>query len=458
LDYIGIDQTVRTDNPMDAILYWNQVALDAAREDFASPDSTTAPSPEQPGPTYCSRALAIVHLAMYDAYIGVRGGPNTYLTYTSTPGTTDLEAAQAAVAAAACLTLISQFPRQKATFLTRHQEFVAQLPDNDPKISKGLAWGHLVANEMLADRVGDGSEVSNDLYAPSAEPYRHRPDPLNPGQGFLGPNWGDVTPFGFKDLQVSLTPLPDPLTTAGLYLVDFDAVKTLGIKQGSTRTPDNTATGIFWAYDGARNIGLPPRLYNQVVRAIVEAKGGVTETENATLFAMVNVAMADAGIQAWHEKYRHNLWRPVVGIREAEPGWGPTGKGAQGSGDPYWEPLGAPRTNFTGAPAAFTPGFPAYPSGHATFGTAALLVAKKYLQLTNTFTFGFVSDEFNGISVGEQGVRPHHKRTMTIDDAIEDNILSRVYLGVHWEFDGRAGETLGTEIANAIVSSFPSKV
>jgi hypothetical protein len=444
----------------DSILFWNQVALDALKADFSFPDPPTKDtSPQQPGPTYAARALAIVHLAMYDAYMGVRDPSKTYLPYgAQSAGTTDLQAAQAAVAAAACITLIALFDRQKASFLKKHNDFVAMLPDSDPKIAKGLAWGHLVGRAMLAARKNDGSEASNDLYAPSAEPYRHRGDPMSPPGGVLGPQWGDVKGFGVENLHASITPLPVPTTLAD-YDADFAEVAAKGKRVGSTRTADETTIGLFWAYDGARNIGVPPRLYNQVVRDIVAKKGGVTETQNARLFAMVNVAMADAGTQAWHEKYKHNLWRPVIGIREADAGWGPTGKGDSRPatvGDPYWEPLGAPRTNSSGQ-AAFTPPFPAYPSGHATFGTAAFRVAQAELGLPGNFAFESVSDELNGESVGASGVRPRLKRALTIDSAVEENILSRVYLGVHWKFDGRKGALIGQELATKIGAAFPAK-
>ena len=441
----------------DSILFWNQVALDASKADFSSPTPADDPAPQQPGPTYSSRALAIVHLAMYDAYAAITGSA-TYLTYGTVPGISTLPAAQAAVAAAACLTLVAMFSRQKDFFLKKHGDFLAALGATDPEVEKGLAWGKLVANQMLDSRKNDGSEASNDQYAPSAMPYRHRPDPLNPAQGFLGPLWGKVTPFGVNNLNSVITALPAPPASAALYATNFNQVKTLGQEQGSTRTPAQTTTGLFWAYDGARNIGLPPRLYNQVIRAIAMTFGS-TEAQNAKLFAMVNAGMADAGIQAWYEKYKHNFWRPVVGIRESDAGWGPTGIGDSNAttiGDSYWKPLGAPRTNRTGAPS-FTPGFPAYPSGHATFGTTALRLAERALALPAAFTFNFVSDEFNGENAGAAGIRPVHKRTMTIAQAIEDNLASRVFLGVHWRFDGDTGRQIGEDIAMRIATAFPAK-
>ena len=105
--------------------------------------------------------------------------------------------------------------------------------------------------------------------------------------------------------------------------------------------------------------------------------------QNARLFALVNAAMGDAGVLAWDEKYRWDLWRPVVGVREHEPSMG--SGGAAGSVldadcDPGWLPLGAPRTNEPGRPD-FTPPFPAYPSGHATFGAAALESVRRFYKV-----------------------------------------------------------------------------
>jgi Vanadium chloroperoxidase N-terminal domain/PAP2 superfamily len=444
---------------IDAILHWNQIALDATKTDFSTSDPSVNPSPEQGGPTRTSRALAIVHLAMYDAYVGIKGGATKYLSYATgeTPGTSDLQAAQAAVATAASLTLLSLYSKQKDTFLKEHTKFVAMLPDHDPKIAKGLAWGTLVAEKMLAARKGDGSDVSDAFYAPSTEPGRHRPDPLNPTQSFLGPLWGKVKPFGISNLTTQVPGIAPPALTSQQYTDDYNQVSQMGKDQGGTRTTRQTTRGIFWAYDGARNIGVPPRLYNQVVRAIA-IKHGAAEALNAKLFAMLNVAMADAGIQAWYEKYTYNVWRPVVGIREADPGWGPTGLGdgnAATLGDPYWVPLGAPPTNQP-ARVPFTPNFPAYPSGHATFGTAALRIAALALGLPDTFEFTLVSDELDGTAAGANGVRTRYANQMTIAEAIEENVLSRVYLGVHWLFDGREGERNGQLIATKIASAFPA--
>jgi len=187
--------------------------------------------------------------------------------------------------------------------------------------------------------------------------------------------------------------------------------------------------------------------------------------------------MGDAGILAWDQKYVHDLWRPVVAIREHDPSLGPTATGnnvLSQDADPFWLPLGAPNTNSTGK--NFTPPFPAYPSGHATFGAAALHITRRFYGVnsrSNDTLFDgitFVSDEFNGINRDNKGtVRPKHVRSFPggLWQMIIENGLSRVFLGVHWVFDAFAtdgtdnpdlgqnigGIPLGLQIADDIYDS-----
>ena len=440
---------------MDSILTWNEVALDVQRRDF-SPDEKGEVRPQQPGPTRTSRALAIVHMAMFDAFVPLQS--QRFGVYTAPDDGQGLGGRRAAVATAATLTLIALFDRQRDLILSKHQEYLATLLAPSEVVNRGVAWGRQVAETTLRSRDGDGSERSALLYAPSPEPGQHRVDPQNPGQSFLDPHWGGVLPFGVANLTSVIPAGPPPALGSATYAAHFNEVKAKGAASGSTRSPDETVQGVFWAYDGARGLGVPPRLYNQAVRAI-SMKRESSEADNARLFALVNMAMADAGIQAWHEKYLYNLWRPVVGIREADLGFGPTGGGDNNlstAGDPCWLPYGSPRSNQPGE-VSFTPGFPAYPSGHATFGTAAFRVAERVLNLPAGFTFEFVSDELNGVTTDnrDQAVRPRHSRTLTIESAIRENLESRVFLGVHWRFDGDRGKAIGEEIADRLVPPTP---
>jgi vanadium chloroperoxidase len=237
------------------------------------------------------------------------------------------------------------------------------------------------------------------------------------------------------------------------------------------RTINQTVVGIFWGYDGSISLGTPPRLYNQIVRKIAIGRNN-TEAKNARLFALVNVAMADAGILAWDQKYIHNFWRPVVGIREHDTSMGlalTADNDLNLDCDSSWLPLGAQATNalngeyvtqkthhyyphnqaVMGIIKNFTPNFPAYPSGHATFGAAAFHITRRFYGVPLGDTNGdnlfddldFVSDEFNGVNQDNDGtVRPRHLRNFPrgLWQMIVENGRSRVDLGVHWVFDAFA--------------------
>lgn len=441
---------------MDAILYWNEVALEANRV------SHTNGKNEQTGPTLSSRALAIVHLAMYDALAGVMGnsaGLPPYLTGLTVPAAGS--SVDAAVAAAAHATLSKLFPSQKAFFDTKHVHAGLQQ-------GTGLAAGHhfglMVAQKILDDRKDD-PDASDDGHAASIARGAHRPDPDNQGQGYHAPFYGAKSKlFAIAGSRPTLAPPPRPGDVA--YASALKEVRGKGVAPelmgtvatGSRRTVDETLIGLFWGYDGAVGLGTPPRLYNQIVREIVMNRSPQnTLGEKARLFALVNVAMADAGILAWEQKYLHDLWRPIVGICEHDPSMGPTGTGNNNINndcDPLWLPLGAPKTNSTTMEKNFTPPFPAYPSGHATFGAAALHITRIFYgipigdrandNLFNSLTF--VSDELNGVNKDNKGrVRPKHVRNFPggLWKMIEENGRSRVYLGVHWVFDAFAVDNNG---------------
>jgi len=186
---------------------------------------------------------------------------------------------------------------------------------------------------------------------------------------------------------------------------------------------------------------------------IAEKMGTDNEVaELARLLALVNVAMADAGIAIWESKFYYQYWRPVTGIREADERTGPSGLGDGNpgtAGDPKYSPLGAPASNLTGP--NFTPPFPAYPSGHAGFGGALFEMLRNFYH-TDRIRFSFVSDEFNGVTRDNAGtVRPLiERRFASLSQAEEENGQSRIYLGIHWAFDKTEGIAQGRRIADYV--------
>lgn len=451
---------------MDVVLFWNEVAQEANRLDHTGPAAAT----NQRGPTRSSRALAMVHLAIHDAYFGSVASPayapwhpaNLLASSLTTTGVS------LAVSAAAHRMLVELYPSQRALF-DRALRGVGVVPGVNLVAEN---FGEQVAANILLARAGDGSATSEVGGINTVAKWAHRPDPCNPNQGLLGPNYGAVQHFVLASVQAQAAP---PLPGSAGYAAAFAEVKAKGVVQGGTRTPDETAAGIFWAYDGASQLGTPPRLYNQILVKVANNKGN-SVAQNARLFALVNVAMAEAGIDAWYWKYTYDLWRPVVGIREHGDSLGPAGTPGPDVGadsDPFWKPLGAPRTNEVGA-HAFTPPFPAYPSGHATFGGAAFETIRLFYGFApgvmDNLSFDLVSDELNGASLDSDGsVRTRHLRKFdNLVDAMFENGLSRVYLGVHWRFDATTamnaadlltsadnvgGIPLGRAIASAVFAS-----
>jgi len=222
----------------------------------------------------------------------------------------------------------------------------------------------------------------------------------------------------------------------------------------TVRTEDQTIAGIYWAYDGTPSLCAPPRLYNQIAVTIADRMGSDT-VGLARLLALANVAMADAGIAIWESKYYYQFWRPVTGIREADPGTGPTDAGDGNPatvGDPTFMPLGAPASNLAGP--NFTPPFPAYPSGHAGFG-AALFQTLRTFYGTDDIAFTFVSDEFDGVTQDNGGnVRPLLPRSFSsLSEAEEENGQSRIYLGIHWAFDKTEGIAQGRRVADYVFAN-----
>jgi hypothetical protein len=443
-----------------SILSINKLALDLVARDFSD-----GHIPNNGGPTKTSRALAIIHLAARDAYAKVTSAYAPRLAGLPNPpaglGTDDLTGAAAVLGAGI----------RAASVL--YPDFISFINDQSVVLTTGanpiaVFYGCEVAEKWLASRQNDGSSLPQTDSMYSSDPGHYRPDPVSKSPA-LGRTWGQLPPFVLGNVAADAPLGPPPGLTTPQYAKAFDDVFVNGRDDITRRLPEfqeHAAIGIFWGYDGSNKLGTPPRLYNQVVTATDEFKN-LAHKDQVNVLAAINAAMADAGIAAWYWKYVYDFWRPVAAIREAEAGFGPTGKSdgnthRKQTGDPFWLPLGAPRSNpipplAAGAPGDnFTPNFPAYPSGHATFGTACFetfagLVSKK----TKDITLKFVSDEFNGSTTDNEGIlRPRWQQTFSLKTAIEQNKVSRIYLGVHWIFDATGGEEVGHAVAMKTVATF----
>jgi PAP2 superfamily len=371
----------------DIVTRWNTAALDAIRA------GRTAPP-------IASRSLAILHVSIYDA---VNGIARTHEPYVVQSGVAASASREAAASAAAHEALVNLFPAAASGFDALHAATLADIPDGSQKTAS-IVWGEFVANQILAPRANDGSDA---IVLPPGGSGPGVWVPTPPAfLPYLLPQWGFVTPFAMSSSSQFRPPGP-PSLDSQQYADDYDEVKELGAAVGSTRTEEQTEIALFWA-DGA-GTETPPGHWNSIAQIIAAAQGNTLE-ENARLFALLNIAMADAAICAWDAKYTFHFWRPVTAINFAEP-------------ELNW-------TSFI-----VTPPFPDYVSGHSTFsGAAATVVPLFYGTEDLPFTIG--SDFLPGV----------YRSFPTCLDAAEEAAVSRLYGGIHFRSANEDGLQAGISI------------
>jgi PAP2 superfamily len=450
----------RTSGTLDRLLAWNEVMNDANALDH-TPSSGFAG--DQQGPTRNARAFAIVSIAVFDAVNSFDRRFNSYSTIAAAPRNASQDAA---IAQAAFTTLNALHPRQSVRLAQIFSSDISSIRGSAASIAAGRAVGLAAANAILADRATDGAGPAgtstvvpfgaggavgdgtvdvrgNGINSGQTAAPNWTPDPVGLPRGVaLGSNWGSLRPFVLTTgNQFRIPNYPTP--GSARFTRAFNDVAAEGADPsvpGSTNSASDQFIGNYWGYDGAALLGTPPRLYNQITVKIANGEGLRRVDEYARLLALVNTTMGDSGIAAWDSKYFHNYWRPVTGVRRgAEDGDPAT------TGNPTWRPFGASVINASVA-EAFTPPFPAYPSGHATFGAA---MAQSIASIFgNNTRFTFVSDEYNGTGVDPKGdPRPLVPvRYRTLLEAQQENGRSRIFNGVHWEPDDTEGQVLGTNI------------
>src|SRR5204862_8335459 len=216
-------------------------------------------------------------------------------------------------------------------------------------------------------------------------------------------------------------PAPPPALTSAEYAAAFNEVKDLGRVDSTTRTAEQTQIAKFW------NDGLGTAFafgyWNKIAQSVATEQG-LSLGSDARLFALLNVATADAIISCWDAKYAYNLWRPVTAIRAADTDGNP-----DTAPDASWTPL------------ITTPNFPSYTSAHSTVSAAAAGV------LTTLF-----GDDYQ-FTVGAESV-PYTRSFTSFGAAAAEAGQSRVYGGIHYSFDSATGLAVGAEVANYVIGNF----
>ncbi|MCM0675873.1 phosphatase PAP2 family protein [Micromonospora phytophila] len=406
----------------DHILYWNDVLLKAYRQ-------TGGP------PTVLSRAGAMLHIALFDTHTAISHIGTPYLSsgVTREPGATYDLKANLDVAAYNLLQL-QLFPN--IDFSTDFQKARLDAPNYEPGpggFSTSIAES--VVDNVRLNRANDGS-TNNTPYVPSSDPGQWRP---TEGVAAASPNWGLVKPFAltsgsqFRPAPPGGYSTPASLLASTDYAAQVADVQSLGAANSTARTDEQTKIAYFWANDLDGTYKPPGQLFK--LTQIVAKQRGLSQSANAKLFALVGIAMADAAITAWDAKYQTgiDLWRPVSAIQLAGTDGNPDTEA-----DDNWQPL----SNDAGVP--FSPPFPAYVSGHATFGGAWAGMMRRYFG-TNNVTYTATTEDPHAVGV---------TRTFnTFTAAAVENARSRVYLGVHYQWDGDNGVAAGDAVAGHVYAN-----
>jgi membrane-associated phospholipid phosphatase len=433
----------------DRLFMWNEIALDTTAIDHTPimHSGSHRVFGEQFGPARSARAMAIVNIAAFEAVNAVHPRFKSYTGLAPVSGDISVDCAIARASHDAQVWLYpSQAPRLDAIF----RNDLKTIHGSQAALAAGDALGRAAAQSIIVLRTNDGSQIPEPIvdvnFFPKVGPGYWSPDPVSRKLIALGAFWNQVKPFVITSASQFRLP-PPPALTSEAYTEAFLRTASLGgdpkNATPTARTAHQTLTGIYWTYDGTPALCAPPRLYNQVARTLALQEGLKNTEDAARYLALINTAMADGALSAWDSKWYYQYWRPVTAIRRADLDGNPLTLQ-----DSTWYPLGAQATN-TGGPN-FTPPFPAYPSGHAVIGGALFQVMRHYWPDHTPFTF--TSDEFNGKNRNIYGrILPLHPLSFRdFTDAEYDNAESRIYIGVHWEFDATEGIKMGNQVGDYV--------
>lgn len=387
----------------DAVLDWNQIA------------QTTILAP---GPTSHASTLefAMVHGAMYDAVNAIDRRHRPYLRIRPAPPWASQDAA---AATAAFKVLVATYPAAATSLQASYDASMAKIPFGLAK-ARGIEAGEAAAAAMLAARAGDGRMAHGEPY-----PFPQGTTPgawrVSPPLTAVDPAWwvGNVRPFLIPSARWFGTDGPNDLRSRA-YARDFAEVKEIGALASTTRTADQTFAAIFWQAP-------PIALYGSFLRDL-SARHALSTAENARLFGSVGLAVADAAIACWADKYKWRFWRPIDAIHLAD-----TDGNRRTTADPSWKPLFDPSTP-TSPPLA-TPSFPDHPSGHGCASSAATHAVARFFG-TDRVPITVTSGRYPG----------QPRSFARLSDMLREIVDARVWAGVHFRTADVQGAQLGEKV------------
>jgi membrane-associated phospholipid phosphatase len=369
----------------------------------------------QPATIHPTRSFAVMHAAIYDAGNAIDPTHTPYLV--TVAGASRRASQDAAAASAAHEVLVALYPAFKNTLDGELQQSLAQISGGGDQ-AEGIRVGQMVADQILALRSHDGSNAQPIPYVFGNSPgdYQSTPPNFPPQPQFT--HWSRVTPFALLHAN-QFRPAPPPSLTSERYSHALKEIESVGIADSTTATADEALTGLFWN-------GAIQNYWNEIAQT-ASVVHQLTTAQNARLFALLNLSLADGVIAFYDAKYTYNFWRPVTAIRAAD-----TDANRGTVADPNWLPQ-----------AGKTAADPSYPGAHAVISAAGAEVLISLLK-RHHFDFNVTSEALPG------AVRSF----TSLSAAAEEAALSRIFAGQHFRFDETGGQKLGREVADFVIDNF----
>jgi PAP2 superfamily len=360
-----------------------------------------APPPINPGLFF--RAMAMTHLAMFNAVDAIDPRYQPYKFQSKAAPDTSQEAAAASAAANVLVALVP-----KSDVRAKLTGYLAALPDSEAK-DRGVKLGQEVAAKMLELRADDGSKTPN-AYRPVTQPGVYVPTAVTIG-------WESITMTPFAMTSPSqFRPGPPPDLKSAEWAKDYNEIKELGDKNSPKRTARQTEDARFWVTTG-------PLSTHALERQIVIGKN-MSVLDSSRFMAMISVAEADAIQSVYEAKYHYQFWRPITAIRNGDIDDNPETERM-----PTWEPIDV------------TPPHPEYPCAHCIVSTAVATVIEAMIGSGDIPEVAITMPSAPGVT---------HRFT-NLSAFTEEVASARIYAGFHYRNSTVVGRNMGKEIGSYVV-------
>ncbi len=380
----------------DAIHDWNAIML-----------ATTSTQ----NPLAATRFGTIMHVAMFEAVSAVTRKYEPYLGTVTAPAGASPDAA---AVAAAHRVLSTYFPANAPTLDAARAASLAAIPDGQAE-NDGVAVGEAAAAAMIADRANDGSSPPQFYLPVTANPGEWLPTPGCPPAGGVTLQWGKVKPFAIGSGD-QFRAAPPPALSSMEYTKAFNEVKTVGELNSAARPQDRTTVARYYA------VALPVQVFSQVISQ-AGTEEGWSLSRNARAFALLTMSINDALITTFDTKYHYVFWRPITAIHGADTDANPLT-----DRDAAWVPL------------ITTPCHPSYISAHASASAAGRRIAERLFGGEGVRSIVLTHPAVPGVTLS-------YGQLSAITDDIDD---ARVYGGIHFRFDQKAGARQGKRVADYV--------